>query len=645
MTALAWQTLLLLLAAYFLGATTACLLRRLTARPSIRPGPLVEQAPLQREAVAVPVARPAPSPARAALTREPFRRADTDRPAVKPVVEEPVAQAPPAVPDRALDIPRPRPESLVEAARAAAEAARRSAPPLTAVTPPPPASAPVRASDSLPTSTAAAAVAAASAAMLERARVARETEPGEAKRVLPVPMPSVAGGGTPQTVQVPVAKRDPAPVVAPVAAPAPRGGDDLRRIRAIDSALEGRLRDMGVNRYEQIAGWKRDDVVRVATALGLGHRIERENWIEQAAILAKGTTTHFVSRHERGELATTEKTGAPAETPSARPVVRTASPVAPPHREQVREAPVETEDKSAPAPSPAVIAASLAALEVARRQKPAGTGIPEAVAPAASSPDVASRAAFAAEQPAAAPVHKPHDKLQRIRGVSAEVETLLNAGGVVRYSDIAGWSPADVRKYNDALGVKGRIERENWIEQALILSKGGETEFSRQLDQGKADESSEVAPSGPAMRPARLADAIRRNRDPAAGGVAGIKADLANFRSVRSEAYRTPPAAPGETGRGGGKVVRSATPDDLKRIRGVGVLIERRLHALGVTSYEQVANWTPEEIARVSEQLDFKGRIERENWVEQARILSAGGQTDFSRRVDRGEVETSKPKT
>ena len=73
------------------------------------------------------------------------------------------------------------------------------------------------------------------------------------------------------------------------------------------------------------------------------------------------------------------------------------------------------------------------------------------------------------------------------------------------------------------------------------------------------------------------------------------------------------------------------------------MLIEKKLNALGVTRYDQVANWTQSDIERFSEKLDFKGRIERENWVEQARILSAGGQTEFSQRVDRGEVESSKP--
>ncbi|MEZ5854651.1 MAG: hypothetical protein R3D67_07845 [Hyphomicrobiaceae bacterium] len=77
--------------------------------------------------------------------------------------------------------------------------------------------------------------------------------------------------------------------------------------------------------------------------------------------------------------------------------------------------------------------------------------------------------------------------------------------------------------------------------------------------------------------------------------------------------------------------------DDLKRIRGIGVLIEKKLNSMGITSYEQIAEWQTPEIDRISHVLDFKGRIERENWVEQARILAAGGQTEFSRRADRGD--------
>jgi predicted flap endonuclease-1-like 5' DNA nuclease len=107
----------------------------------------------------------------------------------------------------------------------------------------------------------------------------------------------------------------------------------------------------------------------------------------------------------------------------------------------------------------------------------------------------------------------------------------------------------------------------------------------------------------------------------------------------------TAAAAAAAAAAGSAKVVRSAEVDDLKRIRGVGVLIEKKLNSVGITRYEQVAQWTADDISRVSQMLDFKGRIERENWVEQARILASGGQTDFSRRVDRGEVETSRART
>ncbi|HRK19988.1 MAG TPA: hypothetical protein PK970_13605, partial [Hyphomicrobiaceae bacterium] len=93
---------------------------------------------------------------------------------------------------------------------------------------------------------------------------------------------------------------------------------------------------------------------------------------------------------------------------------------------------------------------------------------------------------------------------------------------------------------------------------------------------------------------------------------------------------------------GSARVVRGSEMDDLKRIRGIGVLIEKKLNSLGVYTYAQIAEWTSADIEAMSQKLDFKGRIERENWVEQARILSSGGQTEFSRRVDRGEVDSSK---
>ncbi|HDO52556.1 MAG TPA: 50S ribosomal protein L19, partial [Rhizobiales bacterium] len=63
--------------------------------------------------------------------------------------------------------------------------------------------------------------------------------------------------------------------------------------------------------------------------------------------------------------------------------------------------------------------------------------------------------------------------------------------------------------------------------------------------------------------------------------------------------------------------------DDLTKIKGVGEELVKRLAKLGVIKFEQVANWTDEDIANVDEVLSFKGRIEREDWVSQARALMA----------------------
>ena len=82
--------------------------------------------------------------------------------------------------------------------------------------------------------------------------------------------------------------------------------------------------------------------------------------------------------------------------------------------------------------------------------------------------------------------------------------------------------------------------------------------------------------------------------------------------------------------------------DDLKRISGIGPKIEDTLNGLGIFKYAQIAAWTPDNAAWVDGYLSFRGRIARENWIEQAKDLAAGKATAFASRVDRGEVDSSK---
>lgn len=79
--------------------------------------------------------------------------------------------------------------------------------------------------------------------------------------------------------------------------------------------------------------------------------------------------------------------------------------------------------------------------------------------------------------------------------------------------------------------------------------------------------------------------------------------------------------------------------DDLKRIKGIGEVIEQKLNNQGIYHFSQIANWNEDNTAWVEELLDFPGRIKREDWVNQAKTLEAGGTTEFSSRVDKGEVD------
>jgi predicted flap endonuclease-1-like 5' DNA nuclease len=436
------------------------------------------------------------------------------------------------------------------------------------------------------------------------------------------PLPEVAareaqGARFGRAAEPPAPAPEPAPRSAarpPAAAPAAqRQAQDLKNIQGIDTDTEAKLNALGIARFDDIAAWSPDDVARVSRALGQKGRVSRENWVEQAQILAKGGWTLFSVRRARGEASTAAPTpdegvaGVPASGELPRPMSRVG----------------------------------VAAVVIA--PTPDSVGAPPA------EPMVADRAAFAREAAAAVPIRPAepptHDNLQRIGGITAELEHRLNALGVARYSEIAQWSPAAIERIDKELGLSGCASRENWIEQAQILSRGGDTRFSREFDRlGQLP----PLPSPPPPRPIKLPDAIREHEAARASAQTAVplRTDLGSLRSVRSKAYQDtsepgPEAARRAASR---KVARTGYGDDLKRIKGIGVLIEKRLNSLGVTTYEDIANWTSADIDRISHQLDFKGRIQREGWVEQARILAAGGDTEFSRRLDRRDGD-GRPKS
>ncbi|HBS49673.1 MAG TPA: NADH-quinone oxidoreductase subunit E [Rhodobacteraceae bacterium] len=146
-----------------------------------------------------------------------------------------------------------------------------------------------------------------------------------------------------------------------------------------------------------------------------------------------------------------------------------------------------------------------------------------------------------------------------------------------------------------------------------------------------------------------------KKRSPEAGKTPEAPADRAEGHPVdetgisRQTAPATPKGKPGDptedthAGEGGAlggeakpvtlEAPRGDGPDDLKQLKGVGPKLEKTLNELGIYHFDQIAAWTPAEIAWVDDRLRFKGRIERDGWIEQAKTLASGGETEFSARA------------
>jgi predicted flap endonuclease-1-like 5' DNA nuclease len=104
----------------------------------------------------------------------------------------------------------------------------------------------------------------------------------------------------------------------------------------------------------------------------------------------------------------------------------------------------------------------------------------------------------------------------------------------------------------------------------------------------------------------------------------------------------TPPLVPDAIGGAGvavaaaaqeARIEAEAGADDLTRIKGLGPKLAATLGGLGVTRFDQIAGWTDADIDRIDAQLGrFQGRIRRDDWVEQARLLAADDTAGFASR-------------
>lgn len=725
MTYLLLQTFLLLLSAYFFGAFVACLVKRtlmatqaLQPRAAAVPVKAAQPAPV-RAARPVPVVlkprkyepiqpridilpRPEPRPAPAALDTERWERTLA------------YAQLPDTTPRKPIIEIRPMSLPPVTARGPGADKQINAKPAVQPATPPKPVSSPQAAAPPVaptPSAPTPAVSKAPPAAPVPPSPVLAASQP----RIVPVPPPAPAGAPPSAGSVLPVASKPvaaPAPAPTPAAQPKPAavtappppqnppstgteataqptvaaGADDFLRIRAIDEVIAGKLHGLGVKSFEDIARWSPSDVTRLDQVLGLSGRVDREQWVEQAQILAKGGETYY-SRNRAAALAQQAKATSaavptqlsasgpsptpvpvqpPAAQPSATPQIDAppagATPVAvtPATPPSPNPAPASTPAPPA-APTPPAPVADAPARPVSTppptlprlepmpprplEERVAGGPVPAMASAAAAAAAAASAltgrggppaapSTSASPSPVSTPSPSPVSPPPAAPPVVAQPATAPPAGGppplaaqpnpttaappqATAQQSLANQQPASAPTASAALSQRTPAEMAAAAAAAFAAASASVTRGIRPIE--PLSPLSKVDPR--ISRPARLVDAIKEQEG--------------------KEPGRPAPKPSGEfDGLLSGKA--PAASDDLKRIRGVGVLIEKRLNALGVWTYEQIARWTASDVEKVSEQLDFKGRIERENWIEQARILASGGQTEFSRRVDKGEVDSSK---
>jgi predicted flap endonuclease-1-like 5' DNA nuclease len=122
---------------------------------------------------------------------------------------------------------------------------------------------------------------------------------------------------------------------------------------------------------------------------------------------------------------------------------------------------------------------------------PVATGHATTAAPAATLPPVAGEAEIPGQRPAgliAAQDGKPDD-LKLIRGIGRQNEDRLQALGIWHFQQIATWTPQNIEWVGSYLAFPGRIEREDWVGQAMTLAAGGETEFATRARAGLVETS------------------------------------------------------------------------------------------------------------------------------------------------------------
>lgn len=170
--------------------------------------------------------------------------------------------------------------------------------------------------------------------------------------------------------------------------------------------------------------------------------------------------------------------------------------------------------------------------------------------------------------------------LTKIKGIGEFIESKLNELGIYTFRQIANFDDAVVSNVTHAIEFfPGRIQRDEWIPQALGLVGENQPVLGSEIIEVEGAPVSKISP-----------DEARQK-----------------VREILSNQF---------------PVASAEDKDDLKVISGVGPFIEEKLNNLGIYTYEQVSLFDKKMVNMITDAIEFfPGRIERDNWVKQAKAL------------------------
>jgi diguanylate cyclase (GGDEF)-like protein/PAS domain S-box-containing protein len=379
--------------------------------------------------------------------------------------------------------------------------------------------------------------------------------------------------------------------------------DDFRQIVGVGDTIRNVLHNMNIMNYAQIAELSDEDAEVINGRIGFAGRVQQDLWVDQARDLAAG------------------------KTPWSKGAFEAAKETAALNRAQAADFDVQVERVDEP--------------EVLPRPP-----IPKRPAEG-EEPDESDIVEDAAE---VVVVGEPvANDLTKINGIGPAINRDLNDMNIVSYAQLAALDDERAEEINNRIGFPGRIQREKWREQAaaLITSKTMSVQSHLSVEDRapkRNDDISLIGGIGPAIardlaelgivsfeQMSKLSNqqvlAInekigfpgRVEREQWREQARELMAGLAPRAKIDREAMENADLVEQELSAASEEELETPQPaDDLTRIKGVGPALAKVLNDAGVYSFSALAALDDEKIAALEKEIGFPGRIERDQWRQQA---------------------------